>query len=166
MRTREEILAKMREPSDSLLNWSSAVLLPFLAYEDAKEFLGAPKDAEQEAARVAGWTIEPLAEVHIKEELRSYVEFGWGKIEDHRGLSADRTIQKCSAWVWLLGDNATLEKVEAAGYAQYGAPKLAAVCRAYGYPIPSEDGVQNMIAGRPCRNGCDEGCGIDEDEDS
>jgi len=67
------------------------------------------------------------------------VAFGWGKVRNHRGLSADRTILKMKAWLWLLGDD-ELEAFAAdyANYPQYGAPILKAICEKYDFPIPED----------------------------
>jgi hypothetical protein len=91
--------------------------------------------------------------------MAAYMSFAWSKVEDHRAISASRSIDKLGAYVWLMGDDNVLSEMEAAGYAQYGAPKLACVCLAYGLPIPQDEEVQRMIRGETCRPGCDAGCG-------
>jgi len=87
------------------------------------------------------------------------MEFAWGKIEDHRGISANRSIEKMEAWLWLLDDEETLAALEEAPYKNYGAPKLKVICDKYGFPVPQDETIQNMIASRPCREGCQDGCG-------
>ena len=32
-------------------------------------------------------------------------------------------------------------------------------CEHFGWPIPTEQSTQNMMAGLPCSDGCEEGCG-------
>ena len=151
MRTLDEIAERVRSDK-SAFGFAGEALLPFLDFERAKPFLRPEIVADQ-------WTQVALTEQRVRAEMVAYMSFAWGKVEDHRGLSAGRSVDKISAYVWLMGDDKTLAEVEAAGYAQYGAPKLACVCRAYGIPMPQDDEVQCMIRGEPCRFGCDAGCG-------
>lgn len=103
----------------------------------------------------------PIDRALVIEFMRHYSAFGWTKIENHRGISASRTVDKMRAWCWLLGDEdeawfAAME--EQVGYAMYGAPILAAVCRRFDFPIPTGDWIDNMRTGRPCTPDCVEGC--------
>ena len=90
--------------------------------------------------------------------MREYMDFAWGKVEDHRGISASRSVEKFGAWIWALGDEETLRKFEATNYAPYGAPQLAFVCATYGFPIPGSSELARMIDGEPCIPGCQDGC--------
>lgn len=154
MRTQDEIVERINNDR-SMFNFAAEVLLPYLDFDHAKPFLKeeATRDMWEEDGRQA------LTKEAILDELTKYMAFAWGKVENHRALSAGRSVEKLSAWVWLLGDDATLKAVEEAGYAQYGAPKLAVICHAYNLPIPGEETVQRMIEGKPCVDGCHEGCG-------
>lgn len=151
MRTQDEIVGKMHERSSAILDFWQDVLLECLDFEHAEPFLRPEETADK-------WPV-PKTEQDIRAALADYMAFAWGAVEDHRGISASRSVDKCSAYVWLLGDDATLATVESTGYAQYGAPKLAVICEANGLPIPDEDWARRMIDGRPCVPGCDSGCG-------
>jgi len=151
MRTPEEIV-KAIKANTSILGFYADTLLPYLEFATAKEFL-------KEGAQESGWAQRPLTREHVIVEMRDYADFGWGKIEDHRGISANRTVGRMEAWLWVLGDDETLVEIKAAGYAQYGAPKLALVCNKYGLKIPRSNRIDNMIEGRSCQDRCMEGCG-------
>jgi len=142
----DEIAARAAA-SDSLFGFGREVLVPFLDYDHAKPFLVPDVTAE-------AWKPTPLDDATVRRELASYMEFAWEKAEGHRGISAGRSIQKLTEWVWLLGDDATLAAIEAAEYPMYGCPKLAVISRAYNLPIPDREAVQRMIVGRSCSAGC------------
>ncbi len=139
---------------DSLLGFASEVLLSYLDFEHAREFLKAGTTEE-------AWNKEQhtFDEPTLKKDLAEYMDFAWDKVDNHRGISASRSVDKCSTWVWLLGDEALLARVEAAEYAQYGAPKLAVICEAYGLPVPDSESIRNMIQGMSCSSFCEMGCG-------
>lgn len=154
MRTQEELVARMRASAlDDLFGFAREVIFPFLSLENAKEFTKKPELLTPET-----WT-QPRDEEAVKKELASYMEFAWGKVENHRGLSANRSVTKLSTLVWILGDDITCKAVHEAEYAQYGAPMLAIICKAYNLPIPQNEGIQRMIKGLPCTDSCSAGCG-------
>lgn len=152
MRTVEDIVKRCQNQED-VLGFRTGALVEFLTFEQAK-------DLRSEEATSEEWgEAKPLTRESVIDAMRSYMQFAWGKIEDHRGLSAERSIMKMEAWIWLLGDDEFLDAVKNAAYAQYGAPKLALICQRYDLPIPQSTEIQNMIAGQPCRESCEEGCG-------
>jgi len=153
MRTQKEIADKVRG-DDSMFGFMRDALLGYLDFEHAREWLKPETTAEDwEKSRGAS-----RDEVAVRAELADYMEFAWGKVEDHRGLSAGRSVEKCSAWAWLIGDDALEAKIEAAEYRNYGAPKRAVICQAFGLPIPEDEGAQRMIRSEACSGHC-EGCG-------
>lgn len=153
MKTVEEIVKRCHASNpDDPFGFGFEVLSGFLTFEEARPLLKVGATGE-------GWESCPLTSDSVKAAMRTYMEFAWGKARDHRGLSASRSIVKMKSFIWLLGDENTLCKVNVAGYARYGAPKLAVICETYGFPIPSGDDVANMIAGKACCPYCEEGCG-------
>jgi hypothetical protein len=169
MRTQDQIVARM-QADDPLFGWARDVLIEFLDYEHARPFLKEDTTPEQwaevldEAFRQIhgfGSTHHPaiLGLESAQKALATYMRFAWSKVEDHRGLSAGRSVDKCTAYAWLLGDDACVAAVEAAPYPQYGAPKLAVICRAFNLPIPDEIWAHNMIAGERCGADYECGCG-------
>lgn len=152
MRTQDEIATKVAESNKRVLDFTGDALLCYLDFEHARPFLKPEATAE-------GWAKShtPLVRESVIAEMRDYMAFAWGKVEDHRGLSAGRSVDKMTAWAWLLGDDALVKAIDAAGYAQYGAPKLAVVCKALGFDIPDDPGIARMIDGERC--GADYSCG-------
>lgn len=155
MRTQDQIVAKVREEAEKVLSFGPEALTPYLDFTHAREFLK-PETTEaqwDEARNESGREA-------VLEEAKTYMaEFGWPKAQDHRGLSAVRTIDKMLAWIWLLGEDELFAKVEATDYAQYGAPKLKIICEHFGWPIPDDEPTQRMMRGEPCEQGCWQGCG-------
>jgi hypothetical protein len=149
MRTQDEISKHMKEiENDDFCGFQRQVLGQYLDIEHAKEHFKAIKDE---------WNQTPLE--NALDDMKEYMEFAWRKVEDHRGLSAGRSVEKMEAWLWLLEDFETLNAVKETSYENYGTPKLAVICRKYDCPIPDDDGIRNMINSKPCRIGCEEGCG-------
>jgi hypothetical protein len=156
MRTQQEIAAKMSESmnSNQLFDFTPDVLLPFMDYEHAKPFL-------KETVTAMEWMTHssPSTDEAVLAEAKEYMaEYGWDKALNHRGLSANRTINKMQAWMWLVGNDELADLCASGNYSQYGAPVLAAICQHYNWPIPDDEAAKNMIAGRPCRPDCEEGC--------
>lgn len=104
--------------------------------------------------------VEPLSDDRVRDEMRQYMaEVGWDKVLGHRGISAGRTVEKMTAWLWLLGDDEMVRFAEDdSNYPQYGAPILKAICEKYGFPIPDDPAARRMAVGRRCVPDCDEGC--------
>ena len=92
--------------------------------------------------------------------MKSYMDFALGKAESHRGISTGRSLQHFEAWLWLLGDQDTLDYIQDDdNYANYGAPALKKICEVYNFSIPQEDWFENMANGKKCASDCFEGCG-------
>lgn len=74
-------------------------------------------------------------------EMRDYMVFAWDKANDERGLSAMRSVQRFTAWLWLLGDKETFAFAnDDDNYASYGRPILAKICEVYGFPNENKRG--------------------------
>lgn len=150
IRSSKEILARLEViKEDDVLSFKREVLFAYLDYEAVKPSL---KDGVTEEEWNAARATDPL------EEARDYMEFAWGKVEGHRGISAERSVGKMEEWLWLLGRDDLLEKVKETSYCQYGAPKLAVICEELGWPVPEDEGIQRMIRGEMCRPDCEDGC--------
>lgn len=151
MRTAAEIVQRIKE-SKSFFGFEQEALIPYLTFEQARPFLKSEAKSEE-------WKPFPLTEESVRAEMAAYMLFAWEKALDHRGLSAGRSVEKLSAWIWLLGDDVCLSLVEAAEHTNYGAPKLQVICDAFGLPMPDDEAARRMARGLPCRDDCDEGCG-------
>ena len=123
MRTNEEILARYLDRSEDVLGWASGDLLAMLPYEVAKPHL-------KEDVTEARWAEvqKPNTREAILAQLKNYMPFAWGKANDMRGLSANRSIDHMRNWVWLLGD----EFPDHIEYEHYGKEILIALCEKYG----------------------------------
>lgn len=146
MRTQDEIAGYAAGVED-FFGFKKEALVYCLDFEHAKPFL---KDEVTEAE----W--EPtLTDEDVLKDMRDYMIFAIGKCEDHRGLSAGRSVNKLNAWTWVLG----FEPIEEP-YAQYGAPILKALCERHGFEWPTDnDPLNRMAQGMKCEPGCLEGCG-------
>lgn len=78
------------------LGFQTNDLIVFLPYAEAKPYLGNDMTQEEFESAVANIE-EPL------ELARGYLSFAWGKANDRRGLSAGRSLEHLSAWLWLAG---------------------------------------------------------------
>ena len=152
MRTFDDIAHYLARHND-LFGHAAEVLVSYLPAERAKAFC-------EEGTDLSDWKQSPLTREQILGEMKGYMEFAWGKVEDHRGISANRSIDKMKAWLWLLEDDDTWAFANSdEHYAQYGAPILKKICEQYQFPIPKGDAIANMAKGRPCTPDCDMGCG-------
>lgn len=160
VKTFEQMLVVIEQKEKALLSFIPDALYDFLSVEEALQ-VGAHFGKDTSKADTSGWTDgDARTPESIRARMAKYMrEYGWPKAIGHRGISASRTLDKMRAWAWLAGDEDVLKGAFACGYAQYGAPVLAAVCEHYGWPVPDGEDAERMIAGRPCTDypGC--GCG-------
>lgn len=154
MRSQDEIVARIRAgEKDRFFGWDLEVLLPCLDFEHARPLLKPDVTAEK-------WSGVPKSDDSLREEAVKYLDFAWGKAEDHRGISASRSVEKMTEYLWLLGMNQAVADMAAAGYAQYGAPKLRVAAEALGQPLPESEALKRMMQGEHCTpGGCESGCG-------
>ena len=154
MKTLQQIATRvegLRSGDEDFFGFGVGVLIGYLPFALAQPFL---KGGSSES----DWSIYyDLSEESIIEDMRGYMGFAWGKVENHRGISANRSVDKMTAWLWLLGEEGLVTE---ASYPQYGAPILAVISRKYDFDIPDDEGLSRMIAGKLCRDGCDEGCDL------
>lgn len=152
VRSVEEIKARMKEVENQ--DWIGTRrndLLAALSFEDALPFLKEGVTSDQ-------WSDpqDPIV------QAREYLAFAMGKAENHRGISAGRSVEHFTEWAWLSGDDAFQAAVADSKYANYGAPILAAVAKAIGaedeWMKNSSPQLERMSHGIPCSDGCDEGC--------
>jgi hypothetical protein len=146
-RSQDEIVAQIEAWKHDIFGFRSEVLVNGLDFEHAKAYL---KDGVSEDE----WNAITAKEPSVYEQMRSYMEFAIGKAQDHRGISAYRSTEKLNAWTWLLG----CEPIEEP-FAQYGAPILRALCIRHGFTWPDDEDINRMAEGKPCHDGCLDGCG-------
>lgn len=152
-RSEEEILNAFKEASSAMFGFAAEDYLVALPFASAKPYL---KDdvTEEDWKMVATRTRES-----VLAKMKEYASFAWSKVTGHRGISAGRNLDHYRAWCWLLGDEESVALLDAeGGYAPYGAPKLAFVCKKYDLFIPDSDEARRMSEGKPCCDICSYGC--------
>jgi len=152
VRTQEEIRARLvdSQSGGSFFNFAAEVLISALDFEHATFYLK-PEVTEAE------WEADREADTEVA--AREYLTFAIGKIEDHRGISADRSVQKLTEYAWLLGRDDVVAAMDAADYPQYGAPKVKAFADGMCWPWPAGAELARMAEGLPCTTDCGGGCG-------
>ena len=157
VRAQDEIVARFEVYSNTsfnasdILGWRREVLAEALDFEHARPFLKPDVTADS-------WDAVPTEE-QLADKAAAYLDFGYGKAIDHRGISADRSVSKLREFAWLLGRDDVVEAMDKAGYAQYGAPKLLAFAVGMDLPVSTDRAFQRMAAGQLCRPACEDGCG-------
>ena len=155
LRTPEEIVQRIKQKSQNPVDFEPEVLLPYLDFKAAKPLLNDTATAKE-------WNDlkSPYTRDFVLAEAKKYMaEYGWPKCQDHRGISAGRTIDKMLAWAWLLCEDDLIRKIKNASYQNYGAPKLRVICEHFDWPIPDDGATQRMTEGKSCCDDCQEGCG-------
>lgn len=150
MRTFEDIVERIKNRS-SIFGFDAEAIIDFLPFDQAKQFL-------KEGVKEEDWKTVPLTREGVLDKMRDYMDFAWEKAENHRGISASRSVEKMGVWLWLLGDDELLKQFEDTPYTNYGVPKLMFICQKFGFPFPDNQEVKNMAEGLPCAPGCN-GCG-------
>lgn len=148
-----DIIFRIQETGDDFFGSRAEVLLSSLDWDDARPYL-MPEAVE------ANW--HPVQGDHLDEVAAHYYEFALGKIENHRGLSAQRSVDKLTEYAWLLGRDDIVTAMDDADYTNYGAPKVLVFGTMLGLPFSTgidKEAILHMAAGQPCYTGCEEGCG-------
>lgn len=152
-RTQEEILGRIEAVNDDdMFGFRREVLIEALDYEHARPFLKPSVTAED-------WAGIQVCACDREAAARDYYKFALGKIENHRGISANRSVDKLREHAWLLGRDDVVAAMDAAEYPQYGAPKIAAFAAGLGLAWPDDVAMVRMSSGLPCEDDCAEGCG-------
>lgn len=155
MRTVNEITARIHEIAGTdIFGFETPDLIGALPFSTARPWL-------KDTVTADSWTPVHATDEQVIAAMREYMSFAWQKATDHRGLSANRSIAHFRAWLWLLADTELVAFIDSDDhYAPYGAPILKRICEKYQFAMPVDDAAaMNMASGRPCRDGCNEGCG-------
>lgn len=136
LRTQEEIVEKLDDTTiERFMDFTPDVLVPALEWEFAKKYL---KEDYVEKVEKGEEKFEYTSDIKtIVQEFLDYMVFAWGKAQDERGLSASRSINKLSAWLWLLNREDLVNTIEDNNlYNPYGSPALIEVCNQLGIKVP------------------------------
>lgn len=125
MRTDAEILARIEEVKASagdFLGTQQMGLIEYLSFDAAQPFL-------EEGVTADDWELTPRNEDAVRARMLAYMPFAWDKANNCRGISAGRSLDHMSTWLWMLGrDDAAAQVLE---YDLYGKPWLRAICEAF-----------------------------------
>jgi hypothetical protein len=155
LRTPTEIHERIKAVrADDWLGFRREILVPALPFGEARRYLKADAEITE-----AGWKASQEGAGPLDTQARAYLEFAIGKIDDHRGISASRSVEKLTEYAWLLGRDDVVTAMDEEPYGQYGAPKVKAFATGMGYPWPDDADLNRMASGEPCRPGCEDGCG-------
>lgn len=107
----------------------------------------------------------------VHEQARGYYQFALGKAQDHRGLSAGRSVVKLAEFAWLLGQDELSAQMrtmaDSEKFAPYGAPILKHFAEGMRLVYPDDGNnylLWRMGNGWPCRPDCDMGCRPSSDD--
>lgn len=136
MRTQEEILQRFNNrKNDDMLGFEVNVYLSYLDYDHVKPFL-------KEGTTEVGWTPNPTDKESIKKQMIDYLEFAWGKANNCRGISANRSIMHYQAWFWMIGEDEIADHLMD-DYKYYGKPQLETICEYLGVDHKQwDDGIR------------------------
>ena len=162
MRTQEEIVTRLRaeleNPSD-FFGTGVTDLLEALDWDHGKEFTRDGTTQQEYEQALAGPDEEGLMDI-----VRKYFPFALEKADDHRGLSASRSISHFKTWIWILKTDEELAAFEATDYMQYGVPQLLKAAEIFGLRDEIDslltDELRRMATGLPCKPSCDYGCSL------
>lgn len=124
MRTDQEILERIESVRErDWIGTQTGDLVSRLPFDAAKRFL-------KEGTTSAEWgEPAPRDPEAVKAEMLSYMPFAWEKANNNRGISASRSLDHMSAWLWLLGHDKAADQI--LHYDRYGKPWLRAICEAF-----------------------------------
>lgn len=162
MLTTQEIKEKAVESKNAnkLFAFDIDVYMNYLPYEYVKEFLkeGVTEEEWNKALKEDGHEL-PATHESVVADMKSYMEFAIGKALDHRGISANRSVQKMEAWTHIIR---LYDEIDWDNYANYGAPILRQICDKMGWQEMYQDKADfiRMSEGKKCTPDCNEGCGM------
>lgn len=101
-----------------------------MTFDNAKQHLQDEYIKEVESGEES-WEME----TDPVKKILDYLGFAYGKVEDERSLSAERSIYHMLAWVWLTGDDKFFKEIESEAdhYTDYGKAILDKIANKYGY---------------------------------
>lgn len=134
MRTDQEILDRIQEViHNDWLGTQRSDLISCLPFDTAKPFLN--EDVESDA-----WEVESRDRDAVLARMLDYMPFAWEKANRGRGISAGRSMDHYTSWVWLLGD----ELGDLTDYQFYGKDNLVLICQKYGWDHKQwDDGIRS-----------------------
>lgn len=140
MKTQQQILDRIWEIHNEkdLFGFQITILIEFLTPESIESLIGNVLKGDSD---LSGLLPKRPDEETIKAEMRSYMDFAWGKANGFRSLSAGRSIYYYKAWLWLLGEDEFANDLDE--YQYYGKDELVKICDYLGLDSSQwDDGVR------------------------
>lgn len=137
MRTQKEILERIKEIEEhDFFGFQIENLIIRLNFKNAKPWL-------KNDAKESDWEVKSSDPEDIKTEMLDYMSFAWDKANNFRGLSASRSMDHYTSWVWLMGDNDVKDIGNLQDYEFYGKDNLCRICEYYDWDANQwDDGVR------------------------
>ena len=119
MKTEQEILDAMADMKwKDLFGTRMGDIMEGLSFEKAKPWL-------KETAKPEDWTkIQLTSDKQIYDQAVKYLDFAQEKIDNQRGLSANRSMYHYQAWLWLMNAPQEIQDVAWRDYDDYGQENL------------------------------------------
>ena len=137
LKSQDEIKLKWEDIKNekNMFDFRPEVLIEYLPFDFVKPMLKDEYLLKIESGEES-WV--QITEIDIcAKAFLDYMEFAWGKAEDERGISASRSINKLSMWLWLMSREDLSETIQQDHlYNPYGAPALIEVCDVMGINVP------------------------------
>lgn len=140
MRTQDEIMRRIetRKKFD-IFGFEVSEYVDYLDFDHARPFL-----TEEVTEQI--WKEEADNLDTPVERMHDYMAFAWGKANDCRGISANRSIMHCIAWLWLAEEDKLLAQVKdefRGNYHSYGKPILEIICEHFDWDWSQwDDGIR------------------------
>ncbi len=131
VRTPEELIRKIQEicKEEDFLGVERGEYISVLDYQNAKPFLNKSVTEDVWNIQKQEYTVE-----NILFTMQDYMDFAWGKANNCRGISANRSIKHYIAWIWLTGEDdfhKTICDEYKNNYQHYGKEILIMICDHY-----------------------------------
>jgi len=121
MRTQEEILNRIKEAQKrDMFGFEWQEYLCALPFDSLRPFLRGDLTDDELTKMSIDHHMETPEET--KNKAIDYLEFAWGKCNDKRGISANRSLMHYQAWLWLMGVDGFDDLFD--NYKDYGRPQL------------------------------------------
>ena len=136
-RTQQEILDRIKAvKNDDIFGHQRGDLVDYLECDNAMPFISVDKVSKEQWRTVVVDNLKTP-----KEQMIAYMPFAFEKANGKRGLSASRSLEHYTAWLWLDGDEEIWPTLE--DYENYGKDHLVTICKYLGIdPNQWDDGVR------------------------
>lgn len=138
LRTEAEMIDRIANHED-MFRTATSDLWRFLPWEHAREHAN-DKTVKLIDMGMDQWDRRELTREAVLADMREYMEGALEHAEDHHDLESARSLCHFVNWLWLLGDEETLNFITDAGnYQAFGVPALSKICEVYEFEAPREE---------------------------